>query len=90
MTHIKFWVVEEDDDEIEEEIKYSNILQEEEYEDEEDPPQGFAGTQTGSNIIEEEQSDHTTGPVPWDPSQPHFLFTYNTNGIHCYGSCDDH
>lgn len=89
MTNIKFWVVEENEDEIEEEeIKYSNILQEEEYEEE--PPNGFAGTQTGSNIIEDEPPDDQAGPIPWDPSQPHFLFTYNTNGIHCYGSCNDH
>ena len=74
MTNIKFWVVEENEDEIEEEeIKYSNILHEEEYEEEE-PPKGFAGTQTGSNIIEDEPpADQAEPVVPWDPSQPHFF-----------------
>lgn len=57
------------EDEDEEEIRYSNILQEEEFE-EEDPPEGFAGLQRGSNLIEEEDKY----PVPWDPSDGFFTY----------------
>jgi hypothetical protein len=65
---MRYWVVE---DEEEEEIRYSNIVQEEEFEDE-DPPEGFAGLQTGSNLVEEETE--YTGPKPWDPSESFFTY----------------
>jgi hypothetical protein len=66
---MKYWVVDDDEDEESEEIRYSNILQEEDFE--EDPPEGFEGLQTGSNLIEEEEY---TGPVPWDPSDIFFVY----------------
>jgi len=70
-----FFTTNSDSDEEDEDPKYSSFVDLEDFE-EDQPPEGFEGLQTGSNIEEGpmERGEEGSPPRPWDPSESFFAY----------------